>query len=195
MKQKLLIVILLLTAVILAGVAVYFAMSGRKDDRTRRNEKSKQYSVENWKTYKNEKDSFEIKHPENTVAIANDNHQESGIYSVSFYRSKDVSRDKDFGRVPKADVSTVSLVVSEEERHRSKENVDYIKLNTPNGEVKTAYYEGKAPFGYIFRVYEFEREGIYYYFRMNNYEDKPNLLSDEDFKKMVSTIKFNQAAN
>ncbi len=140
----------------------------------------------NWQTYTDSFYNFTFKYPNGMVAnllklngsVAN---SVPSQYTIKINRPNDVTTNG----VTIGDVSEAFLNIS---AAPVKVTGSTINIDSPSGQIAATYSTATTPMGYTYYEYDFQKNGNYYSFRMNNYD--PVFLSAADFKKMVDTIKF-----
>lgn len=144
-----------------------------------------------WQTYTDTNYNFSFKYPKGLIVWSQaPNNIPGDSYTISINIIGDVHYDKTYGKVVAADVSDADLIISNSSFFTDNNDTSTpVTINSPSGKIIANYSSFTVPMGYTPYVYEFQRGGKYYTFRMNNYDNK-QLMAPDQFKKLIETVTF-----
>ncbi|MFA6897502.1 MAG: hypothetical protein WCQ96_04435 [Patescibacteria group bacterium] len=143
-------------------------------------------SIAAWATYTDTAYGFSFKHPKGLVITSNE--VKDIIDSIDINKSEDINADG--SRM--ADVSEASITVRNSSSFPG-DTGSQVTIDSPSGKLTANYMADEAPMGYTYYVYEFQKDGKFYMFRMNNYDsnDRTILMTADQFKQLIGTVTFN----
>lgn len=141
-----------------------------------------------WATYTDTAFGFSFKYPKDLVVTLAKVKDVTDPSTIFINKSENVKADGSYT----ADVSVVSISVRDSS-YFADDTGSQVAINSPSGKLTATYMTDEAPMGYTYYVYEFQKDGKFYMFRMNNYnsDGKTILMTADQFKQLVDTITFN----
>lgn len=140
-----------------------------------------------WATYTDTTHGFSFKHPKELVVTPVK--VKDVIDSISINKSEDINA---YGSYT-ADISEASITVRDSSNFPSDTGSQVVIDNSLSGKLTANYVTDEAPMGYTYYVYEFQKDGKFYMFRMNNYDSdgRTILMTADQFKQLIGTVAFN----